>query len=97
MRCLIAVWKPVAENLKRLCKQEGFTIDMAVTADTARVMRVPGTANNKKKYATPRPVRIVQEGDIFDFSTFSPLVYEKLERCRLSHPCAQARPPRPTP
>ena len=73
------IWKPVAENLKRLCKQEGFNIDMTVTADTARILRVPGTANNKKKYATPRPVRIVQEGDIFDFSTFSPLVYEKLE------------------
>jgi hypothetical protein len=73
------VWKPVAENLKRLCKQEGFNIDMTVTADTARILRVPGTANNKKKYATPRPVRVVQEGDIFDFSTFSPLVYEKLE------------------
>ena len=73
------VWKPVAEILKRLCKQEGFTIDMGVTADTARILRVPGTANNKKKYATPRPVRIVQEGDIFDFSTFSPFVYEKLE------------------
>jgi hypothetical protein len=73
------IWKPVAENLKRLCKQEGFNIDMSVTADTARILRVPGTANNKKKYATPRPVRIVQEGDIFDFSTFSPLVYEKLE------------------
>ena len=74
-----AVWKPVAENLKRLCKQEGFNIDMTVTADLARILRVPGTANNKKKYATPRPVRIVQEGDIFDFATFSPLVYEKLE------------------
>ena len=73
------IWKPVAENLKRLCKQEGFNIDMTVTADTARILRVPGTANNKKKYATPRPVRVVQEGDIFDFSTFSPLVYEKLE------------------
>ena len=73
------IWKPVAENLKRLCKQESFNIDMSVTADTARILRVPGTANNKKKYATPRPVRIVQEGDIFDFSTFSPLVYEKLE------------------
>ena len=79
------IWKPVAENLKRLCKQEGFNIDMTVTADTARILRVPGTANNKKKYATPRPVRIVQEGDIFDFSTFSPLVYEKLEEVPVVH------------
>jgi len=74
----VAVWQPVAENLKRLCKQEGFVIDMAVSADAARILRVPGTMNNKKKYASPRPVRIVQKGDIFDFSEFSPLIYEKL-------------------
>jgi hypothetical protein len=60
-------WKPVAENLKRLCKQEGLSIDMTVTADSARVLRIPGTFNNKAKYATPRPVRILAEGDTFDF------------------------------
>ena len=60
-------WKPVAENLKRLCKQEGLSIDMTVTADSARVLRFPGTFNNKSKYATPRPVRILAEGDTFDF------------------------------
>lgn len=60
-------WKPVAENLKRLCKQEGLSIDMTVTADSARVLRFPGTFNNKAKYATPRPVRILAEGDTFDF------------------------------
>jgi len=38
-------WKPVAENLKRLCKQEGLSIDMTVTADSARVLRFPGTFN----------------------------------------------------
>jgi len=60
-------WKPVAENLKRLCKQEGLSIDMTVTADSARVLRFPGTYNNKTKYAKPRPVRILAEGDTFDF------------------------------
>lgn len=60
-------WKPVAENFKRLCKQEGLAIDMTVTADAARVLRVPGTTNFKKKYATPRPVRILTEGDVFNF------------------------------
>lgn len=73
------IWKPVAENLKLLCKQEGFTIDMAVTADAARILRVPGTFNNKKKYATPRPVRIIQEGDIFDFAVLSPHIYDRLQ------------------
>jgi hypothetical protein len=40
---------------------------MTVTADSARVLRFPGTFNNKAKYATPRPVRILAEGDTFDF------------------------------
>jgi hypothetical protein len=47
-------WKPVAEDLKRLCKQEGLRIDMTVTADAARVLRIPGTMNFKKKYPVPR-------------------------------------------
>jgi hypothetical protein len=60
-------WKPVAENFKRLCRQEALSIDMTVTADAARVLRIPETFNNKAKYATPRPVRILAEGDTFDF------------------------------
>lgn len=53
----IRTWKPVAEALKRLCKQEGLKIDMTVTADAARVLRVPGTLNFKAKYGEPRPVK----------------------------------------
>ena len=64
----VAIWKPVAENLKRLCAQFNFKIDMAVTADSARILRVPGTHNMKAKYAKPRPVRILQEGDIFNLA-----------------------------
>jgi len=64
----VGEWKPIAENFKRLCKQEALRIDMTVTADAARVLRVPETFNNKAKYATPRPVRILAEGDTFDFN-----------------------------
>ena len=71
-------WKPVAENFKRLCKQENLAIDMTVTADAARVLRVPGTTNFKKKYATPRPVRILTEGDVFSFDGLATLFREKL-------------------
>ena len=63
----VTEWKPVAENFKRLCRQENMSIDMTVTADSARVLRFPGTFNNKEKYAAPRPVRILAEGDTFDF------------------------------
>lgn len=74
----IVSWKPVAENFKRLCKQESMAIDMTVTADAARVLRVPGTTNFKKKYATPRPVRILAEGDTFSFDALSKLINDKL-------------------
>ena len=74
----IEFWKPVAENFKRLCKQEGLAIDMTVTADAARVLRVPETTNFKKKYATPRPVRILTEGDVFSFEGLASLIREKL-------------------
>lgn len=59
----IVSWKPVAENFKRLCKQEGLVIDMTVTADAARVLRIPGTLNFKPKYPEPRPVKLLTEGD----------------------------------
>lgn len=74
-----AIWKPVAENLKRLAKQFQFRIDMTVTADTARILRCPGTSNFKAKYKTPRPVRLVQEGDIFDLASFSTCIYDHVE------------------
>jgi hypothetical protein len=74
----IVSWKPMAENFKRLCKQESMAIDMTVTADAARVLRVPGTTNFKKKYATPRPVRILAEGDTFSFDALSTLINDRL-------------------
>ena len=71
-------WKPVAENFKRLCKQESLAIDMTVTADAARVLRIPETTNFKKKYATPRPVRILTEGDVFSFEGLASIIRDKL-------------------
>lgn len=40
-------WLPVAEKLKALAKAQGFKADETVTADAARVLRVPGTRNHK--------------------------------------------------
>jgi len=68
----VVTWKPVAENFKRLCKQEGLRIDMTVTADAARVLRIPGTFNNKAKYGTPRPVQLLLQGTgAIDFKRFA--------------------------
>jgi hypothetical protein len=74
----ITTWKPLAENFKRLCKQERLAIDMTVTADAARVLRVPGTTNFKKKYATPRPVRLMAEGDVFKYDQLAELINDRL-------------------
>ena len=70
----VASWKPVAENFKRLCKQEGLRIDMTVTADVARVLRVPDTTNFKKKYETPRPVKLLSTGDIFSLDAVGTVI-----------------------
>ena len=59
----VAVWKPVAEALKRAAKSHGFKIDMTCTADPARVLRMPGTDNHK--FTPPRPAVLKLRGDIF--------------------------------
>lgn len=69
-------WKPVAESLKRLCKQQALSIDMSVTADAARVLRIPGTWNYKPKYPEPRPVKLLAEAVPITFSEFSQAVRE---------------------
>jgi len=75
----VAVWKPVAENFKRLCKQEELRIDNTVTADSARILRIPETFNFKEKYAEPRSVRIMSEGDTFDFETIAEHIRSQLK------------------
>ena len=50
-------WKPIAERLKMLCAEKGFHADPAVTADVARILRIPGTHNHKEDQ--PRQVEIL--------------------------------------
>jgi len=52
-----ADWLPVAKALKRACAALDFGADPGVTADAARVLRVPGTHNYKDDPA--RPVRVL--------------------------------------
>ena len=71
----IATWKPIAENFKRLCRQENMAIDMSVTADSSRFLRIPGTFNFKAKYAAPRPVKLLlQSGGPIDLLHFGATV-----------------------
>lgn len=50
-------WLPLARSLKRLCAQHGLFADPAVTADAARILRVPGTKNFKQD--VERDVQVV--------------------------------------
>lgn len=42
-----SAWKPMAEQLKMLCAKHKLNADHAITADAARILRVPGTLNFK--------------------------------------------------
>ena len=42
-----AAWKPLAAGLKEATKRHAFMVDPAVPADSARVLRAPGTVNFK--------------------------------------------------
>jgi len=57
----VARWLPVARKLKELCIQHGFGIDPGVTADAARILRMPGTHNHKD--SPPREVLALYEGE----------------------------------
>ena len=46
-----AEWKPLADKAKRLFRIHGLRADPSVTADPARVLRVPGTTNRKNPSA----------------------------------------------
>lgn len=66
-------WLPVAERLKALCKRHGLHADPVVTADAARVLRVPGTHNHKSD--PPSDVVVVGEiGGEVEFVEFSNLI-----------------------
>lgn len=52
-------WQPVAEHFKRACITKGLDADHAITADAARILRVPGT-HNMKDPDNPQPVKLLR-------------------------------------
>lgn len=66
-------WLPVAEQLKALCKLHGMNADPSVTADVARILRVPNTFNFKDE----PPHEVVILGEIskpVEFEAFKALM-----------------------
>lgn len=52
-----AEWKPLAEAFQALWQSLGIKAD-PISADAARVLRVPGTHNRKEEYSEPREVML---------------------------------------
>jgi hypothetical protein len=69
----LAEWFPHAQRLKNLCKEKGFDADKNVTADAARILRVPGTHNYKR--GERKPVALLGTlSDPVDFDAFTTLL-----------------------
>ena len=67
-------WLPVAERLKKLCADNKLFADPTVTADAARVLRIPTTHNHKD--SPPREVSFLGLDALkpVDFDAFSELL-----------------------
>ena len=54
-------WRALAEGFKALCAAHNLHADPAVTADVARILRIPETLNFKDP-ANPQPVKLLMAG-----------------------------------
>jgi len=65
-------WQRVAFKLKTLAQQQGFKSDEGVTADAARVLRVPGTLNYKGE--DTKTVHVLMSGEVTSLINFEKLL-----------------------
>jgi len=63
-------WKAVAERFKSLCQEHKFQADPAVTADVARILRIPDTLNFKDP-TNPLPTKVLIAGKRVNLEAFS--------------------------
>ena len=63
-------WQPLAMKLKARCQEVGLAIDAAVTADAARIMRLPGSENTKPN----KPITsclVISNGPTYELKNFA--------------------------
>jgi hypothetical protein len=60
------VWLPAARDFKAMCVANKLGIDLSVTADAARILRVPGTHHYKT--GVPKSVHVAVNGQVTPFS-----------------------------
>ena len=65
-------WKPTAEAFKKFCASHNLHADPAVTADSARILRIPYTLNYKD--TPPRGVTVLLESQATTFDRFKEIV-----------------------
>ena len=68
----VATWKPLARAFKQFCVEHKLAIDLNVTADAARVLRMVDTSNHKVTPAVP--VLLMVEGVVSDLATLKALM-----------------------
>jgi len=66
------VWVGHAKSFKRLCTQHNLHADPMCTADSARILRMPGTSNFKQ--GDNRPVQVMRTGVAVSLDTFTALL-----------------------
>lgn len=73
-------WRPLARQFKALCVQHKLGLDLTVTADAARVLRMVDTENHK--VVPPLPVQLMVEGVISPLAVLTallPIVPESID------------------
>jgi hypothetical protein len=86
-------WKPYATALRELAKKypwpKGVKVDFSLTTDAARVLRLPGSENNKEKtilkYGAPRRVLFVPEASTWVRYNF-PKTFAAIEETKVKQP-----------
>lgn len=68
----LSEWTPLAVALKALCIQKALRIDAVISADSARVLRIPGTHNYKRDQ--PRPVTLLKTSPPSSVEAFAALL-----------------------
>ena len=57
-------WQPLAHALAEAGKRHGLKADWQVTTDSARILRIPGTTNNKQDIPRPVTLAAIKEMDL---------------------------------
>lgn len=66
-------WRPMADALKKSMADLEFGADPSVTADGARILRIPGTYNHKD-ITNPKPVAVIKAADSIQLAQFRNLL-----------------------